>query len=54
MGRVLADNAVDHGAELAFDAVPVVSIGVTVLIEGQRVLTDNPPRERRSGVVVGE
>ena len=32
-------SAIHHGTEFAFDAVPVVSIGVTVLIEGQRVLT---------------
>lgn len=32
-------NAIHHGTEFAFDAVPVVSIGVTALIEGQRVLT---------------
>ncbi len=32
-------NAVHHGAEFAFDAVPVVSIGVTMVIEGHRVLT---------------
>ena len=32
-------NAIHHGAEYAFDAIPVVSIGVTMLIEGQRVLT---------------
>ena len=32
-------NVIEHGAEFAFDAVPVVSIGITMLIEGQRVLT---------------
>ena len=32
-------NAIHHGTEFAFDTVPVVSIGVTALIEGQRVLT---------------
>ena len=32
-------NAVHHGAEFALDAVPVVSIGVTMVVEGQRVLT---------------
>ncbi len=38
-GEPFLKNAIDHGIELAVDAVPVVSIGVTVLIEGQRVLT---------------
>ena len=32
-------DAIHHGAEFAFDAVPVVSIGVTIVVEGQRVLT---------------
>ena len=32
-------NAIHNGAEFAFDAVPVVSIGVTMVVEGQRVLT---------------
>ena len=32
-------DAIHHGAEYAIDAVPVVSIGVTMIVEGQRVLT---------------
>ena len=32
-------DALHHGAEYALDAVPVVSIGVAVIFEGQRVLT---------------
>ena len=32
-------NAVHHGAEFALDAVPIVSIGLTAVLEGQRVLT---------------
>ena len=50
-------NAIDHGAELAFDAVPAVSIGVTMLIEGHRVLTgQSTAREslRRGGRRIAE
>lgn len=32
-------DAMHHGAEFTLDSVPVVSIGVTVIIEGKRVLT---------------
>ena len=32
-------DAIHQGAEVAFDAVPVFSIGVTMVVEGQRVLT---------------
>ena len=38
-GETALSSAIHHGAEYVFDAVPVVSIGITMLIEGQRVLT---------------
>ena len=49
--------AVHHGAEYAFDSVPVVSIGVTMLIEGQRVLTGRSTVDealRRGGAKIVE
>ena len=50
-------GAIHHGAEQAFDSVPVVSIGVTMLIEGQRVLTGRSTVDealRRGGAKIVE
>ncbi len=50
-------DAMHHGAEFALDAVPVVSIGVTMMIEGQRVLTGRSTMNealRRGGRKVAE
>ena len=50
-------DAIHHGAEYAIDAVPVVSIGVTMIVEGQRVLTGRSTVNealKRGGRRVGE
>ena len=50
-------NAVHHGAEFALDSIPLVSIGVTALIEGRRVLIGRSTANealRRGGKKVAE
>ena len=50
-------NVVHHGAEFVLDAVPIVSIGLTAVVEGQRVLTGRSTLNqaaKRGGLKIAE
>lgn len=50
-------NAAHHGAEFALDAVPIVSIGLTAVVEGRRVLTGRSTLNeaaKRGGIKIAE